>query len=168
VRITARGFVVAVVTSCLPVIAAIAVFAARSPSGSGAGSLTGTGSDQALAAARAAVQRISSYDYRSIGSDITAAKADTTGRFAAQYAEAAPRLLSEARQLKAIVQASVVSDGVVSASAHDVVVLLFVNQATVRELPGQRSPTTRIDQSRVQVTMTEVRGRWLVSALTAL
>ena len=47
-------------------------------------------------------------------------------------------------------------------------VLLFVDQASVRKTPGAKTPTTRIDQSRVRVTMTLVNGRWLVSDLAAL
>jgi Mce-associated membrane protein len=163
-----RGVRVAMAVLCVPVIASGAVLAARSPEGGGAGSLTSTAADQATAAATSAVQRILSYDYRSIPADIAAAKADTTGLFRQQYALRAPQILAEAPKLKAIVQAKVLSSGVVSSSAHDVVVLLFVDQATVREPPGQTSPTTRLDQSRVQVTMTRVGDRWLVSFLHAL
>jgi Mce-associated membrane protein len=88
--------------------------------------------------------------------------------FATQYSASAPRLLSEATQLKAIVQATVGASGVVSTSRSDVVALLFVDQATVRQTPGEKTPTTRIDQSRVQVTMTNVGGNWRVSELQAL
>jgi hypothetical protein len=45
---------------------------------------------------------------------------------------------------------------------------VFVDQASVKQLPGQRTPTTRIDQSRVRMTMTKVDGRWKVSQLAAL
>ena len=43
-----------------------------------------------------------------------------------------------------------------------------VDQATVKQVPGEKTPTTRIDQSRVRVTMTKVDGKWLVSELAAL
>jgi Mce-associated membrane protein len=166
--LTTRGLVAAIGVTCLPVIGAGVTFVARSPSDAGTGALTDAGSQQALTSARSAVAAILSYDYRSIGSDIAAAKADTTGRFAQQYAGTAPQLLSEATQVKAIVQATVGSTGVVSATPTDVVVLAFVDQATVRETPGKKTPTTRIDQSRVEVTMTKVGTRWLVSSLSAL
>ncbi|MDQ1697704.1 MAG: hypothetical protein QOJ03_3057, partial [Frankiaceae bacterium] len=52
---------------------------------------------------------------------------------------------------------------------HDeVVVLLFVDQASVKQVAGEKTPTTRIDQSRVRMTMTKVGGDWLVSQLDAL
>jgi Mce-associated membrane protein len=165
---TARGSVVAIALHWLVVIAAGVTLLVRAPASPDTGALTDANTMQAVAAARAAIRTISSYDYRSIDSDIAAAKADTTGDFAKQYASAAPRLLAESSQLKAIVQATVGFAGVVSASPNDVVVLLFVDQATVREPPGSTTPTTRIDQIRVQVTMTRVGDRWLVSTLSLL
>jgi Mce-associated membrane protein len=154
---------------CVPAAAAAMIFLAVTPSSQQSeSSLLSTTSRAGLAAARTAIPTILSYDYRSIGSDIAKAKAVETGVFAQQYAKVARPLLSQARQLKAIVQATVGSAGVVSAGPHTVVVLLFVDQATVREEPGQHVPQTRIDQDRVQATMTNVNGRWLVSALAAL
>lgn len=131
-------------------------------------SLLGGDSAAAVSAARRDVQTILSYDYRSLSSDIASAEQVETGLLARQYRSSAGQLLSQATQLKAIVQATVGSAGVVSADGSDVVVLLFVDQATVRQDPGQTTPTTRIDQSRVQVTMTKVGSSWLVSSLAAL
>lgn len=123
---------------------------------------------QALAAARSAAQDILSYDYRSLQAGIDRAKAETTGPFAKQYADTARQLLTQAKQVQAIVQATVGSAGVVDRSSDGVVVLLFVDQASVKQLPGAKAPDTRIDQSRVRLTMTREHGRWLVSALAAL
>jgi len=149
---------------CLPAAAAAVVLATRGP----APDSTAHARHDALAAATKAAHDLLSYDYRTLTTDIARAKTETTGAFAQQYAQTAGQLLSEATQLKAIVQASVGSPAVVSAHGTAVVVLVFVDQASVKQLPGQKSPTTRIDQSRVQLTMTKVGGRWLVSALSAL
>lgn len=159
---------------CLPAAVAIIVFLVRTPStgaatGPGGGiSLTSQTSRQAMAAARTSAQQVLSYDYRSITADIKRAQGDATGSFAKQYASTAPQLLSQAKQQRAIVQATIGAGGVVSATAHDVVVLLFVDQASVRQPAAQKSPTTRIDQSRVQLTMTRSGNRWLISSLQAL
>jgi Mce-associated membrane protein len=154
---------------CLPVAAVAIVFVVQTPSGSSSSSsLLAPNREAALSAARSSVRTILSYDYRTIDADIAKAKADTTGVFSGQYASTAHQLLSEASQVKAIVQATVGSAGVVSADGNNVVILLFVDQASVRKTPGKATPTTRIDQSRVRVTMTMVNGRWLVSALAAL
>ncbi len=122
----------------------------------------------AVAAARTAAQDVLSYDYRSLDKDIAQARAETTGMFRTQYDDTAKQLLSQAAAVKAIVQASVGTAGVVSAGSDHVVVLLFIDQASVKQLAGSATPTTRIDQSRVRMTMTRVHGRWLVSALSAL
>lgn len=123
---------------------------------------------EAVAAAREAAQDVLSYDYRSLDKDTARARAQTTGRFRAQYDDTAKQLLAQAKQVKAIVQASIGTAGVVSASGDEVVVLLFVDQASVKQLTGAKTPTTRIDQSRVRMTMSRVHGKWLVSALSAL
>lgn len=152
-------------------IVAIGVFLVRPPSSdadTGAVPLTGTVAQAATTAARSSAQQILSYDYRHIAADIGQAQADATGVFAQQYAGTAKRLLSEAKQERTIVHATIGASGVVSAASTTVVVLVFVDQATVRQPAGQRTPTTRIDQSRVRMTMTLVHGRWLVSQLDAL
>jgi Mce-associated membrane protein len=153
---------------CVPAIAAAVVFWLRTPSVQAPASLLSPDAQSALITAKTDAHAILSYDYRSISRDIATAKADTTGVFARQYAGTAAQLLSQAKQVKAIVQATIGSAGVVSSDRSDVVVLLFVDQASVRQTPGQKTPTTRIDQSRVRMTMTKVDGKWLVSALAAL
>ncbi len=122
----------------------------------------------ALAAARSAAQDILSYDYRTIDADIRRAQSHATGTFATQYRQSADQLAAQARQNRAIVQASPGQPGVVSADRGQVVVLVFVDQASVKQLEAQKSPTTRIDQNRVRLTMTQVNGHWLVSQLAAL
>ena len=124
--------------------------------------------DEALTAAGESVEQILSYDYRSIEEDVDAAKELTTGALREQYDSTATSLLSQARQVRAIVQASVGSAGILTADAERAVVLLFVDQATVKQVGAEAEPTTRIDQNRVRVTMSKVGGRWLVSELTAL
>jgi len=149
---------------CVPAAAAAVVLATRGP----APDSTAHARHDAMKAATAAAHDLLSYDYRTLDTDIARAKTETTGAFAQQYADTAGKLLDQAKQLRAIVQASVGSPAVVTARGETVVVLVFVDQASVKQLPGQAKPTTRIDQSRVQLTMTKVRGRWLVSALSAL
>jgi Mce-associated membrane protein len=124
---------------------------------------------QAVSAARQAARDILSYDYRSLQADIAKAKSETTGLFAKQYAGSADTLLAQAAQLRAIVQATPASPpAIVSATADEVVVLVFIDQASVKQPAGQKTPATRIDQSRVRMTMTKVGGAWKVSQLAAL
>ena len=137
------------------------------------GSATAAGSRRqartdATSAARVAAGDILGYDYRSIDDAIKRAHSETTGAFRKQYDSTASELLPQSKQVKAIVQATVGSAAVMSASRDRVVVLLFVDQATVKQQPGAKTPETRIDQSRVRMTMSRVGGHWLVSELVAL
>lgn len=122
----------------------------------------------ATLAARHAVVQVLSYNYKTIATDVRHAEADSTGLFLRQYRATASRLLAQARQQRAIVQASIGSSGVVSAGPGNVVVLLFVDQYTVRQPKGPSSNSTRVDQSRVRVTMTRTGGSWRISQLAAL
>ncbi|MDT7539982.1 MAG: Mce-associated rane protein [Actinomycetota bacterium] len=123
---------------------------------------------EAVSAARVAAGDILGYDYRSIDDAIKRARSETTGAFRKQYDETASQLLPQSKQVKAIVQATVGSAAVMSGDRDRVVVLLFVDQATVKQQPGAKTPETRIDQSRVRMTMNRVGGHWLVSELVAL
>ena len=161
-RMTLAALVAAAL--CVPAAAAVVILGLRDRTAEA----TDDARAAAVTAARSDVEDLLSYDYRSLDEDMARAKTESTGVFAAQYAQTAQRLAQEAKATHAIVQATASNPGVVSATEDQVVVLLFVDQASVKLLTGATSPTTRIDQSRVQVTMTKVGGRWLVSQLAAL
>jgi Mce-associated membrane protein len=130
--------------------------------------LEGAARTDAVRSARVAAGDILGYDYRSVEQSIRRARSETTGKFRRDYDSTASVLLPQSKQLKAIVQATVGSAAVMSATRDRVVVLLFVDQATVKQQPGAKTPETRIDQSRVRMTMTKTGGHWLVSELAAL
>ena len=71
----------------------------------------------AVSAARVAAGDILGYDYRSIEDAIKRARSETTGAFRKQYDETASELLPQSKQVKAIVQATVGSAAVMSATA---------------------------------------------------
>ena len=156
----------AVVTTllCVPLAAALPTLATRE----GDALTAERARSAAAAAAKQAVETVLSYDYRTIDDDIANARDDATGEFAAQYAASADQLAAQASQTKAIVQATASQPAVVAADGDQVVVLLFVDQASVKQLADAGSPTTRIDQSRVRVTMSRTGDRWLISQLAAL
>jgi Mce-associated membrane protein len=122
----------------------------------------------AVRSARTAAAELLSYDYRHINDDVTQAKALVTKPFDGEYAETAKTLQSEAVKLKAIVQANVRTVAVEDATHGRVVVLLFVDQSSVKQLPGQTQPVTRVDEQRVRFTMVKTHGHWLVSEVAAL
>ena len=122
----------------------------------------------ALVAATSAAQKVLSFDYRTMSADVARAKATATGPFLTQYEQTSASLMKEVGPAKAIVQASAQSCSVVHTFKGQVTVLCFVDQASVRQNAGQKTPVTRIDQARVQMTMVKEHGRWLVAQLSSL
>lgn len=124
---------------------------------------------EAPAAAERAAAAMLSYDYRTLPEDRQRASRYLTGGFKDQYLQNF-RLLEEqadgtdgaAVQSKAVVKASVEGSGVVdvSSSGRTVRVLVFVNQVSEKQ-----GADPQIFQNRVQMTMQDVGGRWLVSNL---
>jgi Mce-associated membrane protein len=152
----------ALLATCLAAVLAACVLAGVTTRQDRADVVAGTA---ALAAARSSAGTILSYDYRHLPADFAAASALTTGSFRADYQATTAKAVSQlAAQTKAVVVAKVAAAGVVSSSADRATVLLFVDQTTT----SNRLDSAKVDQVRVQLTMTKVRGHWLVSALTAL
>jgi Mce-associated membrane protein len=124
-----------------------------------------TARDQAAAAAHDNAEVILSYDYRHLDANFAAARATLTGGFARDYKVTTTKLVRPgAEQYHVVVKAEVASQSVVSASAHQVVVLLFVNQTTT----STRLDGPRVDLNRVRLTLVKVDGRWLVNKVVAL
>jgi Mce-associated membrane protein len=119
----------------------------------------------ATRAASSAATKVLSYDYRHLAADFAAGTAQTTGAFRDQYARTTSQAVQQvATQTKATVVAQVASTGVVRASGDEVVVVLFVNQTTT----SNRLERPQLDQNRVEMTMTRVGGRWLISQVRGL
>jgi Mce-associated membrane protein len=119
----------------------------------------------ALAAATTDIRQILSYNYRSINSDLARARNDTTGQFRGEFGVLASQLIGPAAaQQRTITWATVPHASVVSATADQVVVLLFIDQRTA----SKTQPQPQLAASQVQVTMQRIGGRWLVAQFQAL
>jgi Mce-associated membrane protein len=124
-----------------------------------------TARDQAVAAAHDNAEAILSYDYRHLDANFAAARATLTGGFARDYKVTTTKLVRPgAEQYHVVVKAEVAAQSVVSATADQVVVLLFVNQTTT----STRLDGPRVDLNRVRLTLVKVDGRWLVNKVVAL
>ncbi|WP_171116942.1 MULTISPECIES: hypothetical protein [Streptomyces] len=128
---------------------------------------------EALAAARKAAPVVLSYDYRHLDRDFAAARAHLTGKFRDEYQKTTQAVVGPtAKKYDGVVKATVAepADGgapaasVVSASADNAVVLLFVNQVTT----STQVTGSRVDLNRVRMTMTRTSEGWKVSAVDAL
>jgi len=140
--------------------AALGLLAVRS---AGAGPLQDD-RDHALDAARSAARAVFSYDYRHLAKDFAAGRAVTTGAFRAEYERTTGKLVGDvAPQYKAVVVAEVSSAGVVDAHPGRVLVLAFVNQESTSTLTA----APKITQSRLELTMVERDGHWLIEQIRA-
>jgi Mce-associated membrane protein len=148
--------------------AVVAFFMHRSTSDTRALRSVESARQDAVAAAMQDVPKILGYDYRHLSSDISGAKALSTGQFLSDYSSTAQKVLASAPSVKGIVTATVADQAVIKAQPDRVTLLLFVDHESVKQLKGQKTPTTRIDPFRVQVTMSKVHGRWLVSDLEGI
>jgi Mce-associated membrane protein len=124
-----------------------------------------TARDQAMAAAHDHAQAILSYDYRHLDADFAAARATLTGAFARDYRVTTTTLVRPgAEQYHVVVKAEVAAQSVVSATADQVVVLLFVNPTTT----STRRDGPKVDLNRVRLTLVKSGGGWLVNKVVAL
>lgn len=117
-----------------------------------------------VAAASAAATAMLSYDYHHLDQDFGRARQLLTPAFRKDYDETTKAVKPTAQQYHAVVTASVSAGGVTWVRGDTARVLLFVNQTSTNDRRAQ----PRIDSSRVQVTLSEQGGRWLVSGLRAL
>ncbi|GAA1888315.1 hypothetical protein [Actinomadura bangladeshensis] len=110
-------------------------------------------------------QKMSSYDYRTLDSDLKAASALTTGRLHTQYGKLAETLKTVAVQQQAVSNTTVMKVGVVSATPDKVVTLVYANRSSAtKNDKEQRLP----ESLRIKMTMVKKDGKWLASEVTVL
>jgi Mce-associated membrane protein len=119
----------------------------------------------APAAAERAAAAILAYDYRTLGADEKGAERYLTPSYRRQYARTFDRLVRpHAPTLRARVTARVKASGVSHADPHRVNVLLYVNQTTTSTANGGEP---QLALNRVQLSMVQAGGRWLVDDITS-
>jgi Mce-associated membrane protein len=124
---------------------------------------TEAGGQDALAAARRAAVALLSYDSRTVDTQLATASDLITGPFQADFRTVtSTQVAPAAKERQVSTHAQVVAAAVVTAAPREVTTLLYLNQIT----ESASSPAPTISGSRVRLTMTEVAGRWLVSAMT--
>ncbi len=115
----------------------------------------------AVKSARVRIPLMLSYDYRTLDADLTVATGNATGSFESEYRKllndvVAPR----AAQKKVVTTTRVVDASVVSGSASNVKVLVFLSQSSTAG-----SKKAEVSGSRVVVTMVHTDKGWFVGGL---
>ena len=115
-----------------------------------------------VTAARQRVPALLSYSYRSFGSDLARAEADTTGGFRGTYRNLMTSQVEPAAMRNHVVtQASVSAASVIDAAPGTATLLLFVGEQTKTDAKQEAV----LNNTAVRVTMREVNGSWLIAGL---
>lgn len=144
----------------LVIALAVAVFFVR---GTAANAVDEDAVDKAVRTAASAAQHISSWDYKTLDTDVKQVLGESTGEFRAAYEKSATKLLASAPSQEAVVVGTVSKVGVESTKEGEVKVLVFLNQATTK-----KAADPSIAQHRLRLTMVEKNGEWLVAKLEML
>ncbi|WP_119728421.1 hypothetical protein [Thermomonospora amylolytica] len=119
---------------------------------------------QVMFAAAQAAQDLSSYDYRTVDSDLRRAAAHTTGKFRDEFARTTPQVKANAARQQVVTEGIALKTGVERVDGDEAVAIVFLNQETAKAATAQRLPS----QFRLRLTMRKVDGRWLVEKLEVL
>jgi Mce-associated membrane protein len=161
---TGRGRLVAEIAGLALIVVLAVALVVTLVQRSGGGS-DDSGRASAIAAAKAYATDVSTYDYRHLARDFGRVEAESTPAFRSSFVHSSDGLSKVLTEYKATATGKVLRAGVVSATANQAVVILFVNQ-TVANTAQTSGPTT--DDSRIQVTLVRSGNRWLLSELKLL
>ena len=115
--------------------------------------------EQARQAATDYAQILTSIDSNKVDENFDAVLDGATGGFKDMYSQSSGELRQLLIDNKATAHGVVLESAVQSASADEVVVLLFVDQS----ITNTNVPDPRLDRSRIKMTMQYVDGRWRAS-----
>jgi Mce-associated membrane protein len=129
--------------------------------------LAGTSAQAAEAAAVREVTATLTYNYKTLAADFANAEKGLTPGFRTSYAQTTATSVEPlAKKYAAISTASVSASGVSSASqsGNAVTVLVFADQT----VQNSQLAHPRLDRTRIQVSMVNLGGKWLIDHLTPL
>lgn len=114
---------------------------------------------QALEAAEKYTLVLTGVDPAAIDKNFAEVLDGATGEFKDMYASSSEQLRQLLIENKAAAHGTVIDSAVKSATKNTVEVLLFVDQS----VSNKAAPQTKIDRSRIVMTMAKVNGRWLAA-----
>ena len=121
--------------------------------------------ENATAAATSGVATVLSYDYRHLATDFQRAEGLLTSKFRKEYDKTtAAGVEPLAKKYQARSTAQVSAAGTISTTTDRVVVLVFVDQTVT----NSQLSAPRLDRSRIDVTLVEQGGRWLIDRLSPI
>ena len=172
---TTQKRLVAALAALVVVAAVVLVWLVQRAGDAGAADVTTAESDDAVVASAAvkdavretaseAATRAYSYTWKTLAEDKADARDLMTEQMARQYDRTMAGVATTSRREHTEVSATVTGTALVTASASDARVLVFVNQSTT----GDDLDKPLLDLDRVLVTLVRAGGEWKVSELDAL
>jgi Mce-associated membrane protein len=116
----------------------------------------------ALQAARAGIVDVTSFDYVTLDDDIAQIRNVTTGDLQQESVDQLDKSRQQITDAQAVVNTSVVGAAVGSAD-DDTATVFAVLQSTQQTSASQQA---QVQRYRVEITLTRVDGRWLLSGIT--
>jgi Mce-associated membrane protein len=117
--------------------------------------------DAALDAARQRTAQVLSFSPTTVDADLDRARESVTGEFGDQFRGLLSEIVDPAVRRGITTTTTVTHAGVVSVDADHVRALLYLDQAA----QSASDPAPRVTHSRVDVTMQDVAGQWLIADL---
>ena len=122
---------------------------------------TAAAAHDAIKAASDGSVALLSYSPDSLDRDFAAGKSHLTGNFLSYYNEFTQQIVAPAAKQKGVkTTANVMRAAVSELHPDSAVVLVFINQATM----SNEKPEQTLTASSVRVTLTKVKGSWLISS----
>jgi Mce-associated membrane protein len=109
-------------------------------------------------AARAAVTRMTTYDFRTVEDDFSWIDEAGTDKFRTTFTDAARPVIAYIRSVKATAEGTVVDSAATAADPDHVKVLLYVDQ----QIRSRGRKGADVDQPRITMQMVRQGGEWLV------
>jgi Mce-associated membrane protein len=116
----------------------------------------------ALQAARAGIVDVTSFDYVTLDDDIAQIRNVTTGDLQQESVDQLDKSRQQITDAQAVVNTSVVG-AAVGAADDDTATVFAVLQSTQQTSTSQQA---QVQRYRVEITLTRVDGRWLLSGIT--
>ena len=120
------------------------------------------GRTAALSAARTYAVELASYDYRTLGTDFAKVEGNSTPSFQQTYSKAGNVLKSILIKYDSVAKATLLSAGLVSATATRAVVVVFLEQTITNT--SQKTPTST--RTQIEMTLDYSHGKWLIDDVT--
>jgi hypothetical protein len=118
---------------------------------------------QALEAARSAVVDLTSFDYLTLDDDVRQIQAVTTGDLRTESTDKLNQNRKSIEDSQAVVNTKVLENGAgVTKATSNAATVVMVIETTQKTKAGPQAQVTRF---RIEVQMTKIKGRWLMSGI---